>query len=174
MNAQEWLPWILVAQGVVGGFDTLFNHELLVGLPHRSDAHAEIGLHWLREALYGLLFIGIAGFEWHGSLAYAIGALVVAQLVVDLGDELVENRIRVLPQNERAVHVLLTVNLGVIVAVLAPTLSTWSAAPTGLEAVNAGAATWILTVLGVASLAWAVRDFMAWRRLRRAAGLVPA
>jgi hypothetical protein len=174
LNPQEWLPWLLVTQGVMGGFDTLFNHELLVGLPRRADAHAEIGLHWVREGIYGVLFIGLAWFAWQGTLAWVIAALLVAQVGVDLADELVENRIRVLPQNERAVHMLLTINLGLIVAALAWTLHEWGAAPTGLERVDHGAARWILSLLGAASIGWSARDFVAWLRLRRAAGLAAA
>jgi len=67
LSAEEWLPWLLVARGVAGGFDTLFNHELLVGRPPRPDAHAEIGLHRIREGIYGLLFIGLA---WFASLPW--------------------------------------------------------------------------------------------------------
>jgi hypothetical protein len=174
LNTQEWLPWLLVAQGVMGGFDTLFNHELLVGLPRRPEAHAEIGLHWIREGIYGLLFIGVAWFAWEGSLALVIAGLLAVLLVVDLRDELVENRIRVLPQNERAVHALLTVNMGVIIAVVAVTVHAWSGAPTGLAPADHGLATWILSALGAASLGWSMRDFMAWRRLRRASGLAVA
>ena len=174
MNAQDWLPWVLVAQGVMGGFDTLFNHELLVGLPHRTDAHAEIGLHWVREGLYGLLFAGLGWFAWHGALAWVIAGLVAVLVLVDLQDELVENRIRVLPQNERAVHMVLTINLGIIAALVAWTVYGWHAAPTGLDPIEHGAAKWLLTLLGAASIGWSVRDLVAWRRLRRAAGLASA
>jgi hypothetical protein len=37
------------------------------------------------------------------------------------------------------------------------------------ERVHHGALTWILTLLALSSAAWAVRDFLAWLRLRRTA-----
>jgi len=169
LNAQSWLSWLLVAQGVVGGFDTLFNHELVERLPHRPEAHTEIGLHAVREAIYATLFGGLAWLSFEGAAAWIVGALVVGEMLITARDELVENRIRVLPQNERAVHVFLTLNLGVIAALLAPTLLEWHARPTGLEPFTRGVASWILSAFAAASLAWSVRDFLAWRRLRRAA-----
>jgi hypothetical protein len=168
------LPWLLVAQGVVGGFDTLFNHELLAGLPRRPGAHAEIGLHTLREAIYAMLFGGLAWLAWQGAAAWVIAALVAAELVVSARDELEENRIRVLPQNERVVHVLLTLNLGAIIALLVPVLRQWHGQPTGFQPTGFGALSWILTALAAAALAWSIRDFRAWRRLRRAAGVTLA
>ncbi len=86
-----------------------------------------------------------------------------------LSDEVLENRTRVLPQNERVLHVFLTLNLGAIIAFLVPQLLDWSARPTGLERVHHGFLSWILTLLALSSAAWAVRDLIAWRRLRRAA-----
>ena len=172
MSPLDLLPWLLLAQAVVGGFDTLFNHELLAGLPHRPDAHTEIGLHTVREAIYAMLFGGLAWLAWHGAAAWGIAVLVAGELVVTARDELEENRIRVLPQNERVVHVLLTLNLGLIIAVLVPVLRLWYAQPTGVQPTGFGALSWILTAFALASLTWSIRDFRAWRRLVRAAGLI--
>jgi hypothetical protein len=78
----------------------------------------------------------------------------------------VENRVRVLPQNERVLHVFLTLNLGVIVALLAPRLLEWGAQPTALVARSYGVLSWLLALLALAAAFWALRDFLAWRRLR--------
>ena len=163
------LPWLLVVQGLVGGTDTLFNHEIVERLPKRLEARGEIALHALREAIYGTLFVGLAWSVWHGVAALAIAALVAAEVVVTATDELVENRIRVLPQNERVLHVFLTLNLGLIVAVLVPVLRAWGDQPTARVPVDHGALSVVLTLLGLASWAWSLRDWRASGRLRRAA-----
>lgn len=165
---ESLLPILLLAQGVMGGVDTLLNHELIARLPKRPEARTEIGLHVLREAVWAGLFIGLAWFAWHGAFALAIVAVLAAELLITAIDEFVENRIRVLPQNERVLHVFLTLNLGLLIAVLAPVLVDWGAQPTALVGKSHGALSWILSALGVAAGIWSLRDWLAWRRLRRA------
>jgi hypothetical protein len=174
IQPETLLPWLLVVQGLMGGADTLFNHEIVERLPQRVEARGEIALHALREAIYGTLFVALAWSAWHGVGALAIAALVVAEVIVTATDELVENRIRVMPQNERALHVLLTLNLGLIVAVLVPVLRAWAGQPTERVPVDHGALSVALTLLGLASWAWSIRDARAWRRLRREAAALAA
>src|SRR3954463_16169710 len=140
--AETPLLYLLAAQGVLGAVDTLFNHELVERLPRRVEAHREIGLHALREALYAVLFIGLGWFEWHGALALAIGAVLVAEIAVDALDEWTENRIRVLPQNERGLPRFLAINLGAIALALAFALSEWHGLPAGLVAREHGGLSW--------------------------------
>lgn len=168
MNIEILLPALLVAQGVIGGIDTLLNHEMIVRLPYRTDARTEIGVHVLREAMYGVLFLALGWRAWHGGYAAFIGAVLVATIVIDVVDELVENRTRVLPQNERMLHFFLILNLGFITLVMVPTLLDWSARAAALRPVDHGLLSWSLTALAVAAIGWSIRDFFAWRRLRRA------
>jgi hypothetical protein len=165
MPAETLLAYLLVAQGVMGGADTLFNHELIERLPKRIEARREIGLHSLREALYGALFVGLGWFEWHGAAAFAIGLVFVAEVCVDATDEWVENHTRVLPQNERVLHMFLILNLGAIAVALAFLLPAWHAQPTSVELNNRGWTSWLLVALGACAAAWSVRDLFAWRRL---------
>jgi len=164
------LAVLLVAQGVMGGVDTLLNHELIARLPQRPEARTEIGLHVAREAIWAFLFLGLAWLAWHGALALVIAAVVVAEIAITAVDESVENRIRVLPQNERVLHVFLTLNLGLIVALLVPLLLAWGKEPAGLVRQSYGAASWGLTLLGLAAGTWSMRDLLAWRRLGYGAG----
>jgi uncharacterized protein len=159
------LPVLLLAQGVMGGVDTLLNHELIARLPQRPEARTEIGLHVVREAIWACLFAGLAWFAWHGAAAAIIAALLVAEIGITAWDEFVENRIRVLPQNERVLHVFLTLNLGVLVALLAPLMLSWGKQPTGLVAHGYGVLSWVLSLLALAAGAWSLRDLFAWRRL---------
>jgi hypothetical protein len=159
------LPLLLVAQGVMGGVDTLLNHELIEKLPRRREARGEIGLHSIREAIYACLFGGLAWFAWHGAAAWLLAALLMAEVINTACDEWVENRIRVLPQNERVLHIFLTLNLGAIIAVSVPTIAQWSAAPTGFSPRDFGWLSWLLTLFAGLGVFWSLRDFRAWRKL---------
>ena len=160
------LPLLLLAHGVVGALDTLLNHELIERLPHRKETRREIGLHAVREAIYAALFLGFAWFAWLGGFAWLIAGLLAAEVLVTLTDEALENRTRVLPQNERVLHVLLTFNLGVLIALFAPLLIDWSEHPAELAPAHHGWVSWALTVLGLASAAWSLRDLLAFRALK--------
>ena len=162
----QWLPALLVLQGALGASDTLFNHEFLEKLARRREARLELAWHAAREAVYAMLFLGLAWFAWQGAFAALIGALLAAEVAITVNDELVENRIRVLPQNERALHVFLTLNYGAILALLIPVLVDWGANPTELAPAHHGWMSWALTLFGLSSAAWSVRDLVAFRRLK--------
>ena len=167
MDAYALLPWILIAQGVVGGWDTIYNHEWIERLPQRPSARAEIGVHSLRELNYACLFAGLAWFEWHGVAAWIVIAMVVIEIIVTCWDETIENATRVLPANERILHVVLTLNLGVITLLVGVLAAGWMPRPTALAASGlAPGWRWAISALAIASLAWAVRDALAWRWLR--------
>jgi hypothetical protein len=163
---EGWLlPALLVAQGLMAGVDTLLNHELIARLPQRPEARTEIGLHVVRETIWAFLFAALAWSAWHGAAAAFIAAVLAAEVTITACDEFVENRSRVLPQNERVVHVFLTLNLGVIIALLAMVLLDWGSRPTAVEPRNYGIASWLITPFALAAAVWAVRDLFAWRRL---------
>ena len=158
------LPFLLVAQGVLGGVDTVLNHEMLARLPKRPEARPELALHVGREATWAMLLVGLAWFAWHGAFAWIIAALLALEIAITALDELTENRIRVAPQNERVLHLFLAINVGLIVA----SVFSWTGEPTAMVRRDHGALSWIITGFGAAAAFWALRDFVAWRRLRRA------
>lgn len=164
---ESLLITLLVLQGIVGGVDTLVNHELLERLPARVEARGEIGLHALREAIYGMLFVAAAWYAWHGAWAFAVAGLLAVEILVDAIDEFVENRIRVLPQNERMLHFIMIINLGLIAAALVLVMLDWVSRATAIERTSHGPGSWMLSLLSLATLCWAVRDAVAWRRLGR-------
>jgi hypothetical protein len=169
MAMPEVLPYLLVAQGVMAGADTLLNHELIERLPKRPEARPEIGLHTMREAIWAVLLAGLGWLEWRGAWAWLIAFLVLAEIAVTALDEWNENRIRVMPQNERVLHVFLTLNVGAIAALLVPTLFEWSRLPSGLAVAHYGWLSWALLAFGTSAAAWSVLDFAAWRKLRASA-----
>jgi hypothetical protein len=136
---------------------------LLEHLPRRAALRPEVGLHSIREALYAVLFLGLAWFEWHGAAALVIAAVLAAEIAVDAIDEWTENRLRLLPQNERVLHFALALNLGAIVMLLGFTLAGWHAQPTALVAHDGGWLSWLLTLLGLSAAGWSLRDFLAYR-----------
>jgi hypothetical protein len=164
-GVEQLLITLLMLQGIVGGADTLINHELLERLPARAEGRAEIGLHALREAIYGALFAAMAWNVWLGAWVFAIAGLLAVEILVDAIDEFVENRTRVLPQNERILHFLIIMNLGLITAALAVVLLHWASQPTAIQHADYGWRSWVLSFLSVAALGWTLRDGAAWWRL---------
>src|SRR5262245_11015783 len=155
---------LLVTQILLGGFDNLWHHELTERLPGKREARVEIALHSGRELCYALLFAGLAWWEWHGTWAAAVVALLVIEVCITLADFVVEDHTRRLPTTERVLHTVLAINFGAMVAVLAPTLLAWARLPSGIARVDYGFASWLLTAAAAGVLAWSVRNALAARR----------
>ena len=161
---------ILAVQALLGGFDNLWHHELHARLPQRASARRELALHAAREAIYGVVFLGLAWAEWHGALALVLGALSLAELAITLADFLEEDRSRKLPPFERVLHTVLAVTYGLFLATLAPHLVAWLAATTGFAWTPHGLASWAFSLCGIGVLVWSVRNALAVRALGRAVG----
>ncbi|XYJ10592.1 hypothetical protein ACSUZJ_01045 [Telluria sp. B2] len=93
-------------------------------------------------------------------------------MAVSTRDVIVEGDIRVLPVSERALHLFLFINLGILITLVTQALLWWHASPTALVRVDYGWASWVLTAMSAGSLVWAVRDGVAaLRRPQVAAGV---
>lgn len=160
---------LLSVQAVMGAFDNLWHHELQAQLPQRTSARRELGLHLVREAIYGIVFIGLAWWQWQGAFAALLAGLLAIEVGVTLADFLEEDRTRTLPPFERVLHTLLTISYGLFLALMAPVLWGWAQAPTALQPVDHGAWAPLLTLYGVGVLAWSLRNLLAWRQLGRVA-----
>lgn len=156
---------VLIVHGLLAGVDVLLNHELLARLPHQAGAAREELLHAAREAIFAVLFLGLAWWTWHGALVWVLAALLAAEVLISTYDGKIEGDTRVLPVPERLLHILLFINLGVLIVLLAQQASAWHALPTGLVPARYGWVSWLLTALGIVAAGWAVRDTLAWRRL---------
>lgn len=119
----------------------------------------------MREAIYGVFFGASAWSVWYGRWGFALVMLFIVVVLVDAADEWVENRTRVLPQNERILHFLMTVNLELITAAMGSLLVAWTSHLTAIHAINYGVRSCLLSALAFFALVWAVRDTVAWFRL---------
>lgn len=148
----------LLVHGAIGGADVVLNHELIAKIPARPNAGSEQCLHSAREAVFAAIFLALAWFEWHGLAALAIAALLLAELAISTVDTVIEVETRILPVSERVLHVFLFVNMGVVVTLVGQALLAWWPLPTGVVRADHGGAAWLLSLLGLVSLAWSVRD----------------
>ena len=116
-----------------------------------------------------MAIFGVVGwFVCEGPVALLVACLLLAEISITAWDEVVENRTRVLPQNERFLHVLLTLNLGALTATLAAGYLGESQISSGFSLRELGVVPMALTFFALASGAWAVRDFRAWLQMQRA------
>ena len=166
---------LLSVQVVMGAFDNLWHHELQAKLPQRISARFELALHAAREAIYAVVFIGLAWWQWHGLWAVVLAVLLVAELLITLTDFLEEDRTRRLPPFERLLHTLLTVSYGLFLGLMGPVLWQWVHNTSTLQFISHGWVSWLLTFYGVGVAAWSMRNAWAVLQLRRivAAAAVP-
>lgn len=156
---------ILAFQVLLGGFDNLWHHELSARLPQRAGARRELALHAAREAIYAVVFFGLAWFAWHGALAIVLAALLCAELLITIADFLEEDRTRQLPPFERLLHTVLTISYGAFIGLIAPVLLEWARLPTGWVLTPHGWVSWAFTAAAVGVALWSVRNAVAVRRL---------
>jgi uncharacterized protein (TIGR01777 family) len=163
----ELLWSIVVLQLAMGGFDSLFHHELMERLAWRPCQAGELRIHGVRNLTYAVLFVALGWTEPHGAAAQALFALMVGELVITLWDFVEEDRTRRLPPSERILHALLTLNYGVLLALLVPLMMTWAALPTAIVPAYYWPWSWLCAVAGIGMMAFGLRDLAAARRTTR-------
>ncbi len=129
--------WLLVVQGLLGAFDTLYFHEWRARLVARGPSvYPELRLHAGRSLIYGALFAGLALFRWHGFWTWVLIALLLAEVLITLADFVIEDRIRKplggLFPGERVTHAIMGIVYGAMLANLVPLLMSWIREPAGL------------------------------------------
>jgi uncharacterized protein (TIGR01777 family) len=158
---------LLLAQVAMGGFDTVYHHELTQRLAWKPGQATELRLHGARNMIYALVFLMLGWSEPHGVAAMLlIGALSV-ELGITLWDFVEEDRIRALPASERVTHTLLTLNYGVLLAMLAPELLAGAREPTTLVLREHGIVSLLLTVAAIGVMVCGIRDLFAAARNHR-------
>lgn len=169
MSAMNTIFLLLSIQAALGAFDNLWHHELEARLPQRTSARYELSLHAAREAIYGVVFFGLAWFEWRGAFAALLAALLLVELGITLADFLEEDRTRRLPPFERVLHTVLTISYGLFLGLIAPVLWTWVQQPTAMVLAPHGWVSWLFTAYAVGVWAWSVRNVLAAIKLYRTA-----
>src|ERR1051325_1135496 len=87
--------WLLVLQGVLGGFDTVYYHEWKARLPALGGMVApELKLHAARTLIYAIFYGTLPWFAWRGYWTLVLGFLLVAEIVITLKDFRVEVDVR--------------------------------------------------------------------------------
>ena len=159
--------YALAVQIVLGTLDNFWHHELTERLPAKRRARVELALHATREFFYGLIFLALGWFTWHGVWAWVLTALLLFEIGVTLADFLVEDATRRLPPLERVLHTILAINVGIIMALFVPVALLWAAEPSAIVPVNHGAWSYLLTVCAAGVLVWSLRDAIASLRWMR-------
>lgn len=165
---------LIIAQGCMGAFDTIYHHEMKAALPQQSGAALELGIHAGRSLLYGGLFAGLAWLWWGGMWLLVLGGILLAEIVLTLWDFLVEDRSRPLPPAERVLHTIMALNGGAAFVLLCLYAPVWWKAPTRLDLTNHGWQSVVLSIFAVGVVVSGVRDAAASATLRQRALHVPS
>lgn len=160
--------WLVVSLQVVLGFaDVAVHHELIARLPWRSGAAPELRLHGTRNLVYAVIFLTLAWILPLGWTVWILAGLLLTEATITFVDWIVEDSSRPLPASERALHGLLAINFGVLLALLAPIVWQWLSEPASLEFVVRGVWSWLATAAAAGLVGMAIRDFAAARRVDR-------
>jgi uncharacterized protein len=144
---------LLILQGALGAFDTLYYHEYRLRLANSLTARKELKLHAARDFLYTIIFGSLAWRSWNGLWAWVLVGLLTTEVVITLWDFLVEDRSRKVPAGERSTHAIMGLVYGAFLASLVPEILGW-----------------VLSVMAVGVSLSGLRDIVAVRRLGPAAG----
>jgi len=161
--------WLLAIQGVLGALDTVYYHEWRARLPARAAlAHAELQLHAARDFIYAIIFSTLPRLAWQGWWAMVLAALFMAEIVITLADFIVEDHVRQplggVYHGERAMHSVMGIAYGAMLAHVLPVLWAWWSAPTRLVMAPPQvpeALRWALAAMAVGVCLSGVRDLCA-------------
>ncbi len=160
----------MIAQGVLGAFDTLYYHEYVCRLPVQgSKVGGELRLHAFRDFIYGLLFLTLPFVKWQGLLSIFLGILILLEICITIWDfniEVIERaEIGGIANEERGLHLVMAVVYGFFLAHLIPNMWRWYSLPTGFGT-QEGLPSWIMiicAVFGTGVILSGVRDLCASR-----------
>ncbi|HEV2988227.1 MAG TPA: TIGR01777 family oxidoreductase [Candidatus Angelobacter sp.] len=173
MNTLPLVLDLIIAQGLMGAFDTLYHHELRAALPRQPGAALELQIHAGRSIVYGLLFAGLAWLTWGGVWLLLLAAMLLTEVVLTLWDFLVEDRSRILPPAERVLHTLMALNGGAAFALLCLFAPLWWRLPSRLQITTHGWQSLVMSVFAVGVVVSAVRDARAGSTLAKRGQRVP-
>lgn len=161
--------WLLAVLGLLGGFDTVYFHEIRGRLPARLPGlQPELKLHAGRSFIYVAVFGTLPWIAWRGAWGIVLGALLLCEIAITLADFVVEDKVRKpmggLFPGERVTHSIMAIVYGAILAHLIPVILQWQRLPSRLAVDPAPVPMWLrlgLSALAVGTAASAVRDAYA-------------
>src|SRR5437870_3831201 len=71
---------LLILQGLLGAFDTLYYHEVRLRLSSVATARKELKLHAVRDFIYAVIFGSLAWINWNGLWAGVLVGLLAAEV----------------------------------------------------------------------------------------------
>lgn len=160
--------YLLLTQGALGAFDTLWYHEYQQQLPRNASAKVELRLHASRDFAYAIVFASLAWVLWHGAWAWLFLAILVFEIGITLWDFIEEDISRRLPPGERVMHTLMAIIYGAFLAYLLPEIFQWTSRETELVLVERGWLSWILTAFATGVFFSGIRDIIASFRMKKA------
>jgi hypothetical protein len=160
---------LLAIQGALGGFDTLYYHEWRARLPALGlAAKTELQLHAARDFIYAIIFGTLPWLAWKGLWAAVLAALLLVEIILTLSDFIIEDRVRKplggVYHGERAMHAIMGIIYGAMLAHLIPIMMRWWSEPTALSVEESNAPEPLrltLYVMAVGVLLSGVRDLCA-------------
>jgi hypothetical protein len=153
--------YLLLLQGLLGAFDTLWYHEYKQQLPRDVTAKTELRLHASRDFAYATVFGSLGWVLWQGRWSWLFIAILLFEIGITLWDFVEEDLTRRLPAGERIMHTIMAIVYGAFLASLIPHVVDWSTRPTALMPVYYGILSWILSAFAVGVLLSGMRDIYA-------------
>jgi uncharacterized protein (TIGR01777 family) len=161
MNTYLLALELMVLQGILGAFDTVYHHEITESLPQKNSARLELSIHSARALIYSVMFVGLSAWQWNGTWALVLMALFGIEIILTLWDFVIEDKTRLLPATERVTHTILAINAGAFMALLAINAPQQMAQPTGLVWDPYGFVSVFLFLCGIGVGLSGIRDFIA-------------
>jgi hypothetical protein len=152
---------LLLVQGLLGAFDTLWFHEWKGRLPSQPSARLELRLHAVRDFIYATIFGTLGWVAWHGVFAWLLMMLLVAEVGITLWDFVEEDRTRPLARGERVTHAVMGIIFGAFLASLLPDLWHWRAQSTAFALRPHGPLAWLLSAMAIGVALSGLRDLAA-------------
>jgi hypothetical protein len=161
--------WLLIVQGLLGAFDTLWYHEWRARLPAGgASTRRELALHAPRSIIYSVIFGTLPWVAWGGAWTLVLALLLLAEIVITLLDFVVEDAVRAplggVFAGERVTHAIMGIVYGAMLAFLVPEMIEWWHAASGLVGMPVqvpAAARLLLGAMSLGVLASGLRDLFA-------------
>jgi hypothetical protein len=128
---------LLLIQGLLGAFDTLYYHEWRATLPARGPSvRIELLLHAVRTFIYAVIYLTFPWIAWRGVWGMVPLLLLSAEIAITLIDFTIEVETRKplggLYDGERITHAVIAIFFGAMLATFIPAVLEGWRFPTAL------------------------------------------